>query len=237
MYISLSITLHVIHHQYLRGSTIHGQSLQNYIIETQYLPPISSLALAISGTIRWEKYENYQKRSFRNKCIVVDSNGLQTLSVPLVKGKHQQMPISKVTIAYEEPWPARHCQTIRSAYGSAPYFDYYFPDLETILTGNTSSLFSLNTQLMEKILQWIGLEDKLSVTSCYQKEPSDAVDFRNSFTPRNYHLQPCPRYLQVFADRMDFQPNLSILDLLFCTGPEARAVLNEFSDLLLKKHS
>ena len=32
-------------------------------------------------------------------------------------------------------------------------------------------------------------------------------------------------YVQVFSDRMPFQPNLSVADLLFAEGPEAASVL------------
>jgi len=32
-------------------------------------------------------------------------------------------------------------------------------------------------------------------------------------------------YVQVFSDRMPFQPNLSVADLLFAEGPEAVSVL------------
>jgi hypothetical protein len=33
-------------------------------------------------------------------------------------------------------------------------------------------------------------------------------------------------YIQVWSEKFDFIPNLSILDLLFCSGPEARSVLS-----------
>jgi len=56
------------------------------------------------------------------------------------------------------------------------------------------------------------------------------VDFRNQILPKNY-LKPndihfeSSEYPQVFEDRHGFLPNLSILDLLFCTGAEATSYL------------
>jgi hypothetical protein len=36
---------------------------------------------------------------------------------------------------------------------------------------------------------------------------------------------PFKKYTQVFADRMDFVPGLSVVDLIFCEGPRAREFL------------
>jgi hypothetical protein len=53
------------------------------------------------------------------------------------------------------------------------------------------------------------------------------IDLRNSLHPKIHplHTDVSPHYTQVFADRWGFKPNLSILDLLFNTGPEAKNLL------------
>jgi hypothetical protein len=46
-------------------------------------------------------------------------------------------------------------------------------------------------------------------------------DARNKWKPTNFQEDASVKYFQVFEDRIGFQPNLSILDLLFCEGPNA----------------
>ena len=58
----------------------------------------------------------------------------------------------------------------------------------------------------------------------------DTLDFRNSIFPKKHRqkedgaFKPV-HYSQVFEDKNGFIPNLSILDLLFCTGPQAILIL------------
>ncbi len=63
-------------------------------------------------------------------------------------------------------------------------------------------------------------------TTFYKNVPEDIFDFRNRISPKEKASFPDPDfdvlpYVQVFAEKHGFLPNLSILDLLFCTGPEA----------------
>ena len=86
-----------------------------------YLPPVSWCAAAWnSEAIVVEACENYQKGSLRNRCFIAGPNGVQRLSIPLEKGKHRQMPIRDVRIAYDEPWQRQHWRSISTAYGNAP---------------------------------------------------------------------------------------------------------------------
>ena len=69
----------------------------------------------------------------------------------------------------------------------------------------------------------------VSLTETYQKEylPPNR-DLRNYFLPKNYReITGTIQYTQVFEDRIGFQPNLSILDCLFCCGPNAKSLLKD----------
>jgi hypothetical protein len=115
------------------------------ILTTEYLPPISSLWLInYCDTIILEYCENYQKKSTRNRCKILGVNGIDILSVPLKKGKNSRMPITDVEISYDSEWIANHLHAIKSAYGNAPYFEYYFDDLEQILKSEHRRLVNLN---------------------------------------------------------------------------------------------
>ncbi len=162
--------------------------------------------------------------------MIQHAGSIQMLSVPLVKGKHQGQNITEVQISYDQPWFRHHLQAIRSAYGKAPYFGHYFPVIEELILKEEKYLFRLNALIIEVVKQQLQLEQPILYTSSFQAHKIDERDMRGIMTPKNYHqVKAYQTYPQVFSERHDFIPNLSILDLLFCCGPETRAILAKLS--------
>ena len=127
--------------------------VHNLLLPTAYLPPISWCAAFWHATkVEIETSEHYQKGSLRNRAQVAGPNGVQRLSIPLVKGKHQQTPIREVRISYEEAWQRQHWRTIQTAYGNAPYFEHYAEALLPFYTQRYAFLFDYNFALMEFVL-------------------------------------------------------------------------------------
>src|SRR5690606_41839921 len=79
-------------------------------------------------------------------------------------------------------------------------------------------------------LDLLQIDAAMSFTVEYQQStPNDVLDYRMSIHPKNSYqnndiLRPCI-YPQVFGS--NFAENLSIIDLLFCEGPNARHILNQ----------
>lgn len=197
------------------------------LLELQYLPPIQYFAKLVEYSEVWiEQEENYRKGSYRNRCHIATANGLMRLSIPLEKGKNEQMPIRQVRIAYEEPWQRQHWIGIRSAYGRAPFFDFYAEELAPFYEKEWAYLFDFNWALLLKLMELIGLPADLRLTEAYQEKPAANIsDYRNSIFPKKHRQKKdsrfkAPKYRQLFEERHGFMPNLSILDLLFCTGPQ-----------------
>ena len=196
--------------------------------DLHYLPSIPYLSKFLSHPqILLEQHENYRKRSFRNRTLIATANGVLRLSVPLEKGKNEQLNIRKVRISYEENWPQRHWTAIQSAYGKAPYFVYYADDIRPLLEAKPTFLFELNLSILDTLFQILDLRPNVQLTQAYLPEtPVGMVDFRNRITPQNYadyrdeNYRAVP-YPQVFMEKTGYLPNLSILDLIFCQGPEA----------------
>lgn len=202
------------------------------LLELHYLGSVPYYSKMLLHPKIWiEKQEHYRKGSFRNRCHLATANGVLPLSIPLLKGKHQQALITEVAIDNRNDWQQQHWRGIKTAYSNSPFFDYYAPYLKPLYQQPYTHLFDFCWAVQTLVLELLTLSPTIEDTSSYEKEPStDQIDFRHQLLPKNYttyqdtHYIPLP-YPQVFEDRQGFLPNLSILDLLFCTGPEAPAHL------------
>lgn len=201
--------------------------MKQALIELHYLPSIQYYCKLVQyASIGIEQHENYNKGSYRNRTHIAGPNGLHRLSIPLEKGKNQKQNIQEVRIAYREHWQSQHWHSIQTAYGNAPFFEFYEEDIKAIYKEKQTFLFEWNWIILNTINELIGIAPKLEKTTDYEKTPSaDCRDLRNTISPKlaqqsidpNFKQAPYP---QIFIEKTGFLPNLSILDLLFCTGPQ-----------------
>lgn len=205
--------------------------MDSVLLELHYLPSVPYFAaLARAGKCVIEQHENYQKGSYRNRCVIAGSNGTLRLSIPLEKGKNEQTPIREVRIHNGEQWQRQHWESIRSGYGRAPYFDYYGDILAPFYFKKYEFLFDFNLDLFQAVLPLTGLRTPILLSEAWETSvPAQVSDQRNRLWPNDEApagFQP-KKYAQVFEDRYGFTPNLSIIDLLFCAGPRTLAVIGE----------
>jgi hypothetical protein len=167
------------------------------------------------------------KQSFRNRCCINTSQGIQKLIVPL-REKHGKISVQEIRIDYQQKWQNNHWRSIESAYRNAPYFEHYADELKKIIYQGHDQLFTLNSSLLSFCLRAINLKIPLSTTLDYEKVPYHPVsDLRGTINPKQnfsertfYHPVA---YQQVFGN--NFVSNLSFLDLLFCEGPKSPNLL------------
>jgi hypothetical protein len=160
--------------------------------------------------------------------VVAGSSGTIQLTVPVSGGREQKLPIRDIKINNCEQWQIRHLKTIFSCYGRSPFFEFYAPHIEEILKKKYIYLWDLNLEILELILKLLKAPIPISFTETFKTSYSEAniSDWRNKLT-RNPDTQfPSVTYCQVFEEKIGFLPNLSILDLLFCTGTEAKPLLS-----------
>ena len=170
-----------------------------------FLPPVDYLlALSRCEVAALEACEHYQKQSYRNRCEIVTSQGIQTLTLP-IRHTHtgQPIPIREAEIEYRTPWQGKLLRAIRSAYATAPYFIHYYDELAALISAREPSLWAYNS-----VVETTSYETTLA---------PEWEDLRTSFHPKQSRVVQL-RYYQVFADRLPFFPNVSGLDLLFNEG-------------------
>lgn len=165
--------------------------------------------------------ENYVKRSERNRTNIMTSGGVMQLSVQLSHANRPRQPITSMHIDYSKRWQHQHLIAIESAYRSSPYYDHYADRLLPILERRSDNLVELNMAIMEQICRILRVEQPKISTSYIVASDAD-IDMRQKQRGSTFVAEP---YVQVFSDRFAFEPNLSILDLIMCEGPEACAIL------------
>lgn len=171
-----------------------------------------------------DRHENFIKQSYRNRCVIATTNGLQNLTVPVTFSN--DMPIKDVEISDHGNWRHLHWNALCSAYGESPFFEYYQDDIKPFFEKRWKWLFDFDMAITSKMIELldIDLPKPLVMSEEYQKPLEGDKDFRIAIRPKkplpDVEFQP-KKYYQVYQEKYGFQPNLSILDLLFNEGNEA----------------
>lgn len=177
-----------------------------------------------------EKYEHFTKQTYRNRCQIATTQGIQALSIPIEKYDGAKCIMRDIRISEHANWRHNHWNALASAYGESPFFEYYVDDIQPFFTKKWTFLYDFNTAIMLKMCELLDIEPHIQDTTSYmssdeykQKLP-DIIDFRNTIQPKHplvdNAFQPKP-YYQVYAKKHGFIPNLSVLDLLMNEGNEA----------------
>ena len=171
--------------------------------------------------------EHYRKMTFRNRYRISGSNNPVLLSIPLQSGRNQRIPMKDVMIFNEDNWQVRHWRTLVSVYKRTPFFEYYEASLQSLFEQEYIHLVDFNTST----LQWVQKQLKLKLLESFSTDykshyPNSIIDLREiaSFSTSKLSF---PKYYQIFEERIGFQENLSILDLLFSEGPNTLNWLKE----------
>jgi len=202
--------------------------MKRVLIEPHYLPSLEYFCAVLPfDEILLEKHEHFVKQTNRNRCYLNTSQGVVMLTVPLA-GKHSKANLKDIRIDHSKKWQNNHWRTIESAYRKAPFFEYYEQPLQQILFKQHEFLFEMNCELLSFCLQNLNLPHHIAETLTYEKTAAeDVIDLRSLIACKktfsnSVYYQAIP-YYQVFGNT--FVPNLSVIDLLFCEGPNSKSLL------------
>lgn len=193
------------------------------LLALHYLPSIHWFAVYLQSEQVWvERCESFVKSSARNRCHFSSAAGVQLLTIPIQGGRDHHQLYHNTLVANTGHWQKKHWHSIQSAYASTPFFDYYAYRLEVFYQQPCENLFQFNCGLLTVLLGMLKTENKHRFTETFEKVPGRLTDFR--YSSEDSALQ-FPPYYQIFSDRHGFMPNLSIIDLLFHLGPQAKDYL------------
>lgn len=207
--------------------------MRNVLLSSCYFGPVQWYQkLNRYEVVYIERCESFIKQTFRNRCVIATTNGLQALSIPVsyppTEQEGEAHPIISTRISDHGNWRHVHWNALQSAYGDSPFFDYYVDDLLPFFEKRWENLFDFNLEITYKMCELLDIHPDIRMTSTYQTTWEDSEtrvdDFRAAIRPK--HPLPDPDYsekpyYQVYQQKWGFLPNLSILDLLFNMGNES----------------
>lgn len=190
------------------------------VLPTTYFGPVNYYAALYHDDVVIEANEYYQKQTLRNRCVIATGQGQQTLSINVVKGNRPRTLITEIQLSDHGNWMHQHLYSLATYYGNSPFYEFYIDEIREVMLGcKEGGLFELNESLRKKICELIGFEPNVTYSAEWQGQ---------TLEPATWPQYQVPAYYQIAAadGHQPFQPNMSILDLLFNMGPESILILD-----------
>jgi hypothetical protein len=168
---------------------------------------------------------HWRRQTLLSRCWIKAANGPLALTVPVVHPP-QGTPWREVQIQQSSPWAKELKASLQSAFGKCPYYEELMPDFFAVVDTHSgvrpATLAALNLDMLRLCCQLLGLGAR-GIAFEDPTQPSNRfVDLHvKTYAPPKFAPQP---YHQPFGP---FAANLSVLDLLMNTGPEAVSILRK----------
>lgn len=191
----------------------------------------------------------YDKNGWRNRNQIKTPQGLQWLTIPVntkgvVSGK---TAINQIPIVWDKPWNVHHWRGIQFAYKKAPFFKYFFDFFNDVYLKHPKYLAEFTIPLTIEISNLIGIKNTSFIRSSelgeLTGEKTDRLIEILKIVGANHYISgpSAKNYIEkekfdqagIFLEYMTYeyseypqiyppyQPNVSIIDLLFMMGPES----------------
>jgi len=193
----------------------------------------------------------YTRSDWRNRNRFKTREGVVWLTIPVKSTRHFFQSIRETEVS-DPTWAERHWVKLKLAYGKAPYFPTYAARLKVLYEkASTFPLLSeVNFLFLTELCKILEISTKITIDSHYQSsgtktarlvtlcQAAGATEYLSGPAARDYLLPQLfedvgiqlswmdyagyPEYPQLYPP---FDHSVTILDLLFQTGPEAKRYL------------
>lgn len=190
----------------------------------------------------------YDKNGWRNRNRIKTPNGPLWLTIPVLHRGNisKQIPITDIHIDWSKDWARKHWMSIQQSYSKAPFFNEYAPVLDGSYQKKPEYLVDFTIDLTIKLTRILGIEHTRFIRSSSLQasgtKTDRLVDILQKVGATHYisgpaakeYLEPdklaaagiglewmsydYPEYTQLYPP---YDPQVSIIDLLFMTGPQA----------------
>jgi len=190
----------------------------------------------------------YTKNDWRNRNLIKTHSGLHWITIP-VRHEFLKQKINE-TIVFNNNWFRKHKSTLQANYAKSPYFNQYKDFIFDIYDNTSNNLSEINKMFIVKICEILEIKTKIIdsreldlegnkveklVDACkklkatkYISGPAaknyiDEILFKNN----NIELEwmDYSNYKEYNQPNHPFEHGVSILDLIFNEGPDARSFL------------
>ncbi len=198
----------------------------------------------------------YERKCTQNRNKIRTSDGSMWLTVPVLS--HQDSKINEVKIDETKHWSLKHKKSIILNYSKAPFFDEHKDFLEHLYGTTYDRLLDLNLEIIKYVMKVLEIKTKTFLSSelnvegkgsemvlnickamkcdlyisgtLWARNHLHVEDFKKNGMMVQFENFNHPVYRQKFEP---FIPNMSIIDLLFNEGKNAKDILRNVNNFII----
>ena len=204
-------------------------------------PATALLSTTYFGPVQWyqklyrydcvliEQHETFQKQTYRNRCLIATTQGIQALTVPVIHPSDEEMvngSLGRRTLATQGTqewsmvnvrlsdhgnWRHLHWQALQSAYGDSPFFEFYADDLRPFFEQRWDYLLDFNEAIRQKMCELLDIHPHVEYTTEYLPNNSQFTIHNSQFIIQNSKFKGLTDFRNAIAPKHpgedpDFEP-------------------------------
>ena len=144
--------------------------MKQVLLSTTYFGPIQWYQkLYRAECVQIEQWESFQKQTYRNRCLIATTQGVQALTVPIERLSTVNY-IKDIRISDHGNWRHLHWNALQSAYGESPFFEYYQDDIRPFYEKRWDYLLDFNEAIRVKMCELIDIQPRVNYSKSWSVE-------------------------------------------------------------------